>query len=136
MLIDLIAGARANFMKIAPIIRARKARKAAGGPLRYRLAHTGQHYDAQLSGDFFYPARHSRTRPAHPRTAKTLRDTTERPETVTIGTNELIGANPAHLAPALARLMAGQWKQGGIPELWDGQAAERIVAALEKRLCA
>ena len=65
----------------------------------------------------------------------TLRDTTERPETVTIGTNELIGTNPAHLPPALARVMAGQWKTGAIPDRWDGQAAGRIVAALEKLLC-
>ncbi len=42
-----------NFMKIAPIIRALEARQAAGGPLRYRLVHTGQHYDARMSGDFF-----------------------------------------------------------------------------------
>lgn len=64
----------------------------------------------------------------------TLRDNTERPETVTIGTNELIGTNPANLAPALTKLMAGQWKKGGIPEKWDGKAAERIVAVLEKLL--
>ncbi len=64
----------------------------------------------------------------------TLRDNTERPETVTVGTNELIGTDPAKLAPALARLMAGQWKKGAIPEKWDGLAAERIVAALEKQL--
>jgi len=53
MLIDIIAGARPNFMKIAPIIRAIEARAAAGGLLRYRLVHTGQHYDARMSGDFF-----------------------------------------------------------------------------------
>src|SRR2546423_13345143 len=53
VLIDLIAGARPNFMKIAPIIRAMKSRKAQGGALRYRLVHTGQHYDARMSGDFF-----------------------------------------------------------------------------------
>lgn len=53
MLIDLIAGARPNFMKIAPIIRALEARALEGGPLRYRLVHTGQHYDARMSGDFF-----------------------------------------------------------------------------------
>ncbi len=64
----------------------------------------------------------------------TLRDNTERPETVTIGTNELIGTDPAKLAPALARLMAGQWKQGSIPEKWDGRTAERIVAIVEQLL--
>ncbi len=58
----------------------------------------------------------------------TLRDNTERPETISIGTNELIGTDPANLGPALARLMAGEWKKGGIPEKWDGRAGERIVA--------
>lgn len=53
MLIDIIAGARPNFMKIAPIINALKKRRLEGGPLRYRLIHTGQHYDARMSGDFF-----------------------------------------------------------------------------------
>ncbi len=64
----------------------------------------------------------------------TLRDTTERPETVTIGTNELIGTDPAKLKPALDRLFDGAWKTGGIPELWDGRTGERIVAHLEELL--
>lgn len=60
----------------------------------------------------------------------TLRDNTERPETVTIGTNELIGTNPAAIAPALKKLFAGDWKKGEIPELWDGKTAGRIVEVL------
>lgn len=60
----------------------------------------------------------------------TLRDNTERPETCTIGTNELIGTDPAAIKPALDKLFAGEWKKGGIPELWDGHAAERIVRIL------
>lgn len=60
----------------------------------------------------------------------TLRDNTERPETIHIGTNELIGTDPANIAPALKKLMAGEWKQGGVPEKWDGMAAERIVEVL------
>ena len=64
----------------------------------------------------------------------TLRDTTERPETVSIGTNALIGTDPAKLAPALDRLFAGDWPTGGIPPLWDGRTGERIVAALEQVL--
>ena len=60
----------------------------------------------------------------------TLRDNTERPETITIGTNELIGTNPEAIKPTLEKLFAGKWKEGGIPELWDGKAAERIVEKL------
>ena len=64
----------------------------------------------------------------------TLRDSTERPETVTTGTNELIGTNPAALAPALDKLFADRWKQGAIPEKWDGHTGERIVQVLEQLL--
>ena len=60
----------------------------------------------------------------------TLRDNTERPETCTVGTNELIGTNPAAIKPALDKLFAGEWKKGAIPELWDGHTAERIISIL------
>src|SRR5947208_3654784 len=267
VLIDFIAGARPNFMKIAPIIRAMESRKSQGGALRYRLVHTGQHYDARMSGDFFqqlgipepdislaagsgtqaeqtsaimtgYEALLSRepsalclvvgdvtstmacaivaqklhvpvahveggirsgdwTMPeeinrlvtdaitnwffttsevananlrrqgvADPRIffvgntmidtllsnlgrlrpppfsdemglqCLTVRETTERPETIALGTNELIGTDPTQLLPALDRLFAGQWKKGSIPERWDGKSGERIVAALERLLAA
>ena len=64
----------------------------------------------------------------------TLRNTTERPETVSIGTNELIGTDPSYLQPALDRLFAGAWKKGSIPDKWDGHTGERIVAELERLL--
>jgi len=60
----------------------------------------------------------------------TLRNNTERPETIEIGTNELIGTDPAAIKPALNRLFSGGWKKGAVPELWDGRAAERIVKHL------
>lgn len=60
----------------------------------------------------------------------TLRDNTERPETCTIGTNELVSTNPKVIKPALDKLFSGQWKKGGIPALWDGKTAERIVKVL------
>jgi UDP-N-acetylglucosamine 2-epimerase (non-hydrolysing) len=60
----------------------------------------------------------------------TLRENTERPETVHIGTNELIGTDPKAIKPALDKLWSGHWKKGGIPELWDGKAAERIINTL------
>ena len=62
----------------------------------------------------------------------TLRDNTERPETIAIGTNELLGTNPKAIKPAMEKLFSGQWKKGGIPQLWDGKAAERIIENLIK----
>ena len=64
----------------------------------------------------------------------TLRDSTERPETVAVGSNELIGTDPSNLKPALDRLFAGQWKRGGIPAKWDGKTGERIATVLEQLL--
>lgn len=61
----------------------------------------------------------------------TLRNNTERPETVDTGTNELIGTNPENLLPAFKKLFDGQWKKGAIPELWDGHTGERIVKQLD-----
>lgn len=57
----------------------------------------------------------------------TLRDNTERPETIELGTNELLGTNPKAIRPAMEKLFKNQWKKGSIPEKWDGKAAERIV---------
>lgn len=60
----------------------------------------------------------------------TLRNNTERPETINIGTNELIGNDASAIRPALNKLLNNQWKRGNIPELWDGNAAKRIVKHL------
>jgi UDP-N-acetylglucosamine 2-epimerase (non-hydrolysing) len=57
----------------------------------------------------------------------TLRNCTERPETITMGTNELLGTNPDAIAPAMKKLLFGQWKKGSVPPLWDGHASERII---------
>ena len=53
MKIDLIAGARPNFMKIAPIIDAIHKAQKGGDKISYRLIHTGQHYDKNMSDSFF-----------------------------------------------------------------------------------
>ena len=53
MKIDLIAGARPNFMKIAPIIDAIKVAQIKGKNIEFRLVHTGQHYDKNMSASFF-----------------------------------------------------------------------------------
>jgi len=57
----------------------------------------------------------------------TFRETTERPETCEIGTNILVGNNPEKITQAFNTLYSGSWKQGKVPELWDGQSAERII---------
>ena len=51
--IDIIAGARPNFMKIAPIIEELTIARSKGHVLNYRLVHTGQHYDEKMSGSLF-----------------------------------------------------------------------------------
>ncbi|GAA0879277.1 UDP-N-acetylglucosamine 2-epimerase (non-hydrolyzing) [Algoriphagus jejuensis] len=62
----------------------------------------------------------------------TLRDNTERPETVNLGTNVLVGTDPKKLKPYLDKIMKGDWKKyQGIP-LWDGKTAKRIVDILVK----
>lgn len=62
----------------------------------------------------------------------TLRDNTERPETITEGTNELIGTDPKAIAPAFKKLLLNKWKKGKVPELWDGNTAKRIVDIITK----
>ena len=64
----------------------------------------------------------------------TLRENTERPETILLGTNELIGTDPKALKPVLEKLFSGQWKKGSIPELWDGKTSERIVEILVNQI--
>ena len=49
----IVAGARPNFMKIAPIIHQLQAKQKAGIPVSFRIVHSGQHYDQKRSGDFF-----------------------------------------------------------------------------------
>ena len=101
MLIDLIAEARSNFMKIASTINPLiNAKMQAVGTIGKTIV---------------------RGLPC-----LTLLDNTERPETITIGTDQ------SKLSPALARLMVGQWKKGAIPPKWDGKASERIVKELEQ----
>lgn len=61
----------------------------------------------------------------------TLRQSTERPATISEGTNLLVGADPARIRAAALEVLAGGGKAGRRPELWDGRAAPRIVGHLE-----
>lgn len=64
----------------------------------------------------------------------TLRKNTERPVTLTQGTNTLVGTDPLKILGAVDRILAGEVKHANAPELWDGNAAQRIVQVLERFL--
>jgi len=61
----------------------------------------------------------------------TVRHNTERPITITEGTNELVGTDPGRLVEAGKRALSGSWKKGKIPALWDGKSGQRIAAILD-----
>lgn len=60
----------------------------------------------------------------------TLRNSTERPETIILGSNELVGNDPLKLIPYLNCIKNNNWKKSHVPPLWDGMASERIVRIL------
>jgi UDP-N-acetylglucosamine 2-epimerase (non-hydrolysing) len=62
----------------------------------------------------------------------TLRNNTERPVTITHGTNIMVGTDKSRILDAFRRIMNGEWKPSGPPELWDGRAAERIVRVIRE----
>lgn len=66
----------------------------------------------------------------------TLRDNTERPVTVSEGTNTLVGTDPQLIVSEARRILRGEGKRGRRPELWDGASADRIAAILSERLSA
>ena len=60
----------------------------------------------------------------------TLRDTTERPVTVSVGTNIIVGSDPDAIRENVEKILAGRTKLGTIPDLWDGRASERVAEVL------
>lgn len=66
----------------------------------------------------------------------TLRENTERPITVTEGTNHLVGLDPQRICTEALRLLTGRRKHARVPALWDGHAARRIVEILGRRFSA
>jgi len=61
----------------------------------------------------------------------TLRDTTERPITITQGTNRLVKRDAVY--QEIEKIMRGEWRKGIKPKLWDGKTAERVVSSLKQR---
>ena len=64
----------------------------------------------------------------------TLRENTERPITVTQGTNTIVGSDPEKIMLAFNEVMENGGKAGRVPELWDGRAAERIAREIGKSI--
>ncbi len=60
----------------------------------------------------------------------TIRENTERPVTITEGTNRLIGSDPRAIVEAVEETLSGDLTEGKIPEKWDGKTAERILSVL------
>ena len=63
----------------------------------------------------------------------TARENTERPVTVTEGTNVVVGRNPDRILAEARKILSGDWKKGRTPDRWDGKAAERIVSILYEK---
>ncbi|HKY22395.1 MAG TPA: UDP-N-acetylglucosamine 2-epimerase (non-hydrolyzing) [Vicinamibacterales bacterium] len=63
----------------------------------------------------------------------TMRSNTERPITVTEGTNMLLGQDVSRLVDEVDRILSGNWKVGSVPALWDGQAGRRIAEVISRR---
>jgi UDP-N-acetylglucosamine 2-epimerase (non-hydrolysing) len=64
----------------------------------------------------------------------TIRHNTERPVTIDLGTNVLVGTDPERIKGEGARAIEGAWKKGEVPPLWDGEASARIVSILTREL--
>jgi UDP-N-acetylglucosamine 2-epimerase (non-hydrolysing) len=64
----------------------------------------------------------------------TIRENTERPVTIDEGSNVLVGTDPGRIIAAARAALRGEGKRGRRPHLWDGRAAKRIVAVLDKQL--
>jgi UDP-N-acetylglucosamine 2-epimerase (non-hydrolysing) len=64
----------------------------------------------------------------------TLRENTERPVTVSLGSNQVVGTDTEKIIAAYRNVRSGNWKEPRIPPLWDGHAAERIVSILKEKL--
>ncbi len=64
----------------------------------------------------------------------TMREHTEKPETIFLGTNRLVGRDPGRIVAEVKRILDGDGPRGQVPELWDGRVGERVIKVLEEAL--
>ena len=126
-----VVGARPNFMKIAPIHRAFLKYKEE---INHLICHTGQHYDEKMSKIFFDDLELPKPDFYLGVQCITIRTTTERPITVELGTNQLVGDDYLKAEQVAKEVLNGKKKQGKIPEKWDGKTAERITEIILLKL--
>lgn len=135
MLIVNVVGVRPNFMKIAPVVHEQRRRG-----LVQRLVHTGQHYDAEMSAVFstnsgflnpIFTSASVRI-PMRDRPHVSLLHNTERPVTVTDGTNRLVGTDPQVIGGTVDEVLDASPQAPAPPPHWDGQAAVRLMDVVER----
>jgi len=63
----------------------------------------------------------------------TMRENTERPSTVTLGTNKLVGRDKRGIIADIDQILNGRWKKGRVPRLWDGHATQRILQVIKTK---
>lgn len=154
-MIILVVGARLNFMKLAPVYSALAKRGFSQKIVHtyQRLSHKGYHeYSADLH--LIEPVGYLQFLGLEQRAAVvitdsggiqeettflnvpclTLRENAERPVTINMGTNILIGLDYDRLEQEVDLVLAGKSKKGEIPQLWDGKASERIADVMTKAL--
>ena len=62
----------------------------------------------------------------------TMRDNTERPETIEVGTNVLVGSDPKDLSNYINKMITNNWKKSAIPDKWDGKTGYRIIKIIDR----
>ena len=132
MNITIVAGARPNFMKIAPIIDAIKTKKEQGFDVHFRLVHTGQHYDKNLSDTFF-----EELNIPFPDTNLEVKSGSQAEQTagIMVGFEKELEQNPCDLVMVVGDVMIDSYLWGNIERI-SPEAPVPVVDVLkrEKRL--
>ncbi len=121
MKILTVVGTRPNFIKITRFPFVLKNYP----DIEYRLCHTGQHFDSNMSDIFF-----KELKIPEPDYYLGIKPSSVINQFVEIGSNTLVYFEMERIIQLVDDIIAGNYKKGAVPELWDGKATERIVDIL------